>query len=186
MCRTEAAPDVIVGETRPDQTWQATTTTTTSNQQQRQSWETKGSNLPPPPTLSNAPEQEGGQPRPDLLSSRQPLGSTNLGSTSLSSHHISGLPPAPPTRRSELPPRHPKDQVLLVPLAKNFKRCEKLIIRMWRSRWGWQGRRWQGTMGERHLDIFLLPVDQCPQARVSKISNVVDHFDSLVQHNNVQ
>ena len=120
------------------------------------------------------------------LSGSTILGSTNLVSTNLGSHHISGLPPAPPTRRSELPPRHPKDQVLLVTLTKNFKRCEKLIIRMWRSRWGWQGRRWQGTMGERHLDIFLLPVDQCPQARVSKISNVVDHFDSLVHHNNVQ
>ena len=141
MSRTEAAPDVIVGETRPDQTWQATTTSSSNQQQQQQSWEIKGSNLPPPPTLSNAPEQDVSQPRPDLLSSRQPLGSntnlgstnlssTNLGSTNLSSHHISGLPPAPPTRRSELPPRHPKDQVLLVPLTKNFKRCEKLIIRM--------------------------------------------------------
>ena len=105
VSRTEAAPDVIAGKSKSEQNegqgWE--TTTTATSQDARQSWQTTTTNLPPPTTLSS-PAQ-----RPDLLSSR-------VSNQSLGSHHISGLPQAPPPRRSELPPvsptsRVPKEQV---------------------------------------------------------------------------
>ena len=97
-----------MGEAKADederQGWQSTTT---GSQSERQSWQTTTTSHPPPTTTNlNLPEQ-----RPDLLSSR-------ASNKSLGSHHVSGLPPAPPpSRRSELPPvsptsRFPKEQVL--------------------------------------------------------------------------
>ena len=105
VSRTEATPDVIAGKSKSEQNekqgWE--TTTTATSQDARQSWQTTTTNLPPPTTLSS-PAQ-----RPDLLSSR-------VSNQSLGSHHISGLPQAPPSRRSKLPPvsptsRVPKEQV---------------------------------------------------------------------------